>query len=74
MLELESNYNDRRLDIQLADTEASILSAASRIYAAYIASGQISAGEEDRYMQMAVKQVVYMAALVDDRIKAEGEL
>ena len=75
MLELEGhNLNDKRLSVQLAPTEASILAAASRIYAAYITAGQVEAGADSTWMQKAVVQAVRMSAAVDDLVKAEGEL
>ena len=75
MLELDDyNNNDKRLSVQLAPTEASILAASSRIYAAYISAGSVSEGEEAEYMQKAIKQAMRMSTAVDDLVKAEGEL
>ena len=75
MLELDDyNANDKRLSLQLAATEASILAAASRIYAAYISTGQVAENEENNYMQKAIRQAIKMSTAVDDLVKAEGEL
>ena len=65
--------NDKRLSVQLAATEATVLSAASRIYAAYIVSGQASPDLEKNFMKKSIKQALLMAATIDDSIKAEGE-
>ena len=77
MLDLEDfndNDNDKRLSLQLAPTEASILAAASRIYAAYIISEKPEQGIEVEYMHRAIKQAMRMSTVIDDLVKAEGEL
>ena len=65
--------NDKRLSVQLASTEAAVLAAASRLYAAYITSGQASANNEKEFMKKSIKQALLMATTIDDSIKAEGE-
>ena len=65
--------NDKRLSVQLAKTEAAVLDAASRLYAAYIASGQASTANEKELMKKSIKQALLMATTIDDSIKAEGE-
>jgi hypothetical protein len=65
--------NDKRLSVQLASTEAAVLAAASRLYAAYITSGQASAANEKEFMKKSIKQALLMATTIDDSIKAEGE-
>ncbi|WP_019530421.1 hypothetical protein [Dasania marina] len=74
MLELEGQEQDKRVSVQLVSTEAAILAAASRIYAAYISNGSVQEGQEGTYMQAAIKQAAKMSLAVDDFIKAEGEL
>lgn len=74
MLELEGIDNDARLSVQLAPTEASILAAASRIYAAFITGGRVVDGQEAKFMQVAIKQAMKMSTAIDDAVKAEGEL
>jgi len=64
---------DKRLSVQLAATEAAVLAAASRIYAAYIATGELSQDNEKELTRKAIKQALLMAKIVDDSIKAEGE-
>lgn len=65
--------NDKRISVQLASTETSVLDAASRLYAAYITSGQASAVNEKEFMKKSIKQALLMATTIDDSIKAEGE-
>jgi hypothetical protein len=65
--------NDKRLSVQLASTEAAVLAAASRLYAAYITSGQASATNEKEFMKKSIKQALLMATTIDDSVKAEGE-
>ena len=65
--------NDKRLSVQLAATEAAVLDAASRLYAAYIASGQASPATEKEFIKKSIKQALLMATTIDDSIKAEGE-
>jgi hypothetical protein len=64
---------DKRLSVQLATTEAAVLAAASRIYAAYINNGEIDEANEKALTHKAIKQALIMAKIVDDAIKAEGE-
>lgn len=69
----EYESNDHRLSVQLAATEAAILAAASRIYAAYLANGQATPEREKEFMQKSIKQAMLMSTTIDDAIKAEGE-
>lgn len=64
---------DKRLSVQLARTEAAVLAAASRIYAAYVANGKLDQNNEKELTRKAIKQALLMAKIVDDSIKAEGE-
>lgn len=73
MLEIEEHEFDKRINVRLAETEAAVLAAASRIYAAYIAEGSAK-GNEKQLMKQAINEAVLMANHIDDMIKAEDEL
>ena len=60
--------------LQLQNTEAGVLRAAPNIYAAYITAGLVPVGEEQRWMQRATEEAIYMATLVDDRVVCENEV
>jgi hypothetical protein len=68
-----NDSGDKRISVQLEGTEAAILGAASRIYAAYIASGQASLETEKEFMKKSIKQALAMATTIDDLVKDEGE-
>ncbi len=76
MLELEDHGygGDKRISMQLAQSEIAILDAASRIYSAYIVHGVVESGKERKYMRAAVKEALAMAANIDEVLKADGEL
>lgn len=73
MIELEHDY-DKRINIQLAATEASILNAAAQIYAARIIAGSVTEGKENSMIRRCIKESVQMASTIDEMIKAEGEM
>ena len=74
MLDIEDNSNDKRLSVQLAPTEVSILAAASQIYSAFIISGKTNQDNEAKYMQKAIKQAMKMSTAIDESVKAEDEI
>lgn len=58
----------------LQPTEQAIVAAASRIYAAYIVSGQVAEGQEDGWRARAVREAIWIAQQVDETISADGEI
>jgi threonine/homoserine efflux transporter RhtA len=65
---IESQY------LNLDPIEATIASAATQIYAAYISAGRVTEGSESLWMTRAVEEAVEIANLTDERVLAKGEM
>jgi hypothetical protein len=70
------SYLDRQQSprLQLEPSEAHVVHAASRIYAAYLAAGQVPSGEEAAYIQKSVEEAAHLARLVDQWVVSDSEL
>lgn len=62
-----------KLNLSLRPSESAVFRAAANIYAAYITSGQVSQGEEDQWMQKALRDAVRLAQATDKLIVSDGE-
>ncbi|MEE2641085.1 MAG: hypothetical protein VX768_10705 [Planctomycetota bacterium] len=60
--------------IKLQHSESVVLHAASRIYAAYISSGQVVAGEEDQWMARSIREAIKLAVATDDAVVSDDEV
>ena len=60
--------------LTLQASEQALVAAASRLYAAYIVSGQIGEGQEQGWIERAVREVVSIAQHVEDTVSADDEL
>lgn len=60
--------------ITLQPTEQALLAAASRIYAAYVASGQVAEGQEDGWRARSVREAIWIAQQVDETVLADEEI
>jgi hypothetical protein len=60
--------------ITLQPTKQALLAAATRIYAAYVASGQVADGQEDGWRARSVREAVWIAQQVDEAVLAEDEI
>ena len=60
--------------LKLQHSESVVLTAASRIYAAYISAGQVAEGEEDKMMAKSIKEAIRLALATDDAIISDGEM
>lgn len=60
--------------MSLQPSEGLVLSAASRIYAGYIAAGKVNPGDEDAYMQRAMDAALHLAKTLDERIVSDNEM
>jgi len=60
--------------LTLQPSEQTVLAAAGAIYAAYIASGHVTAGSETEWMTRSIKEALWMARAVDDAIVADDEV
>ena len=60
--------------ITLQSTEQALLAAATRIYAAYVVSGQVADGQEDGWRARSVREAVWIAQQVDEAVLADDEI
>ena len=63
-----------RTSMTLQPSEQAILAAASRLYAAYIVSGQVAEGQEDGWRARSVREAIWIANQVDDAVVADDEV
>ncbi len=59
--------------LKLQPSEAAVSQSASTIYAAYIAAGQVVAGQEEEAMQRAVREAIHIALLTDRAVRSDDE-
>ena len=50
------------------------MQAAAQIYAAYISTGKVSDGDEERWMQRSVREALVLARATDDAVISESEI
>lgn len=60
--------------IHLHPSEGYILRAASSVYSGFLATGAVTAGNEDALVTKSVEIAIRMAALVDERILCQDEV
>jgi hypothetical protein len=60
--------------LTLQPSEQAVLAAASRIFAAYIVSDQVREGQEQGWLQRALREAVWLAQHADDKITADDEM
>ena len=60
--------------ITLQPTEQALLAAATRIYAAYVVSGQVADGQEDGWRARSVREAIWIAQQVDEAVLADDEI
>jgi hypothetical protein len=63
-----------RKRLHLHESESVVLQCASRIFSAYIASGQVHERNEDHMMEKAIHLAEKMAHRTDERIMDDAEL
>ncbi len=59
--------------LKLEPSETAVLHAASRIYAAFVASGQVTADTRDALCLEAIHTAVRMAQKVDEAVHSDDE-
>lgn len=74
MFNEDSHDRDKRQYVNLTDSEASVLAAASRIFSAYITQGKVDENSENKFMALALKQAIKLAKNADDVIRSGKEL
>jgi hypothetical protein len=59
--------------LKMQPSEQAVLHAASRIFAAFIASGQVHAGNEKAWMDKSLDLAVKLARKTDRSVLSDGE-
>jgi hypothetical protein len=60
--------------LSLQPSETALLHAASRIYAAYIASGHVTEGNEDDMLDRSLAEALKLAQLAEEAVQSDREL
>ena len=60
--------------LSLQDSEASVLAAASTIFAAYVQAGYLASNDERHVMAKAVDSAIQLAGMVDQKVVSDDEL
>ena len=63
-----------RTNVTLQPSEQAVGAAASRIYAAYIVSGQVGEGQEEGWLARSVREALWLSRKVDDTVMADDEI
>ena len=63
-----------KVHLSVNECESAVLGAASRIFAAQVARGEVKADNEQDMMSRAITLAIQMAQQVDDRVVARGEM
>jgi uncharacterized membrane protein YvbJ len=59
--------------LKLEPSEQAVFHAASRLYAAYITSGQLTDSNEGEVMKLAVTRAIQLALLTERSVQSDGE-
>ena len=60
--------------ISLQTSEGLVFSAASRIYAAYVAAGKVAEGHEHQWMERAMRDAIQLAQMAEKMVQSDSEL
>lgn len=60
--------------ISLQHSEGLVMQAAAQIYAAYITAGRVAEGDEESWMQKAIREAIRIAQATDDAIISDDEV
>ncbi len=60
--------------LKLQNSESVVLNAAAQIYSAYITTGKVVAGEEDKWMIQSIQEAIRLAVATDDAIISDDEV
>ncbi|MCA9117967.1 MAG: hypothetical protein KDA79_23005 [Planctomycetaceae bacterium] len=64
----------KKRSLSLQPSEAVVVHAASRIYAAAIASGRVKEGQEDEWIRRSINDAFRIAHLADEAIQSDNEM
>ena len=71
---METSTVPQKTHLRLQHSEGIVVHAASRIYAAYIAAGQVTNGNEDQWISRSIEEALQLAVQTDDRIESDDEV
>jgi hypothetical protein len=60
--------------ITLQPSEQTLVTAAAAIYSAYIATGRVEDGQENAWIDRAIKAAIRIAKVTDETVQADREL
>jgi len=60
--------------LTLQPSEQAVIAAASRIFAAYIVSDQVQEGQEQGWLERALREAVWLAKHADDSVTSDDEM
>ena len=63
-----------KVNLSLQPSEVAVAHCASRIYAAYIATGRVTEGHEEEWLKRSIKEATQIAVWVDEAIQSDEEL
>ena len=64
----------KKTRITLQPTETAIFHVAGAIYAAYLAAAKVPDGQEQTWMERALRESLQLAQLTDARVQSDTEL
>jgi hypothetical protein len=66
--------NQNKPYLSLQPSEGIVVQVAGQIYAAYISSGRVTDGDEDRWMKRSIREAIQIAKTVDEVVQSDDEL
>lgn len=60
--------------LTLQPSEQTLVTAAATIYAAYISTGNVEAGQEKKWMDLAIQAAFRLATVIDASVMADKEV
>ena len=63
-----------RTSLSLQPSESVVIQAASNIYAAYIHAGKVTEGQEQEWMNRAIREAIFIARTTDASIRSDEEM
>jgi hypothetical protein len=64
----------KKISLRLDTSEGIVTRSAATIYAAYIAAGKVTAGQEEQMMRKALDEAIWLARTADDMILSDNEM
>ena len=64
----------KKIVLSLQPSEATVVKAAAAIYAAHIAAGHVSSGQEKEIIAASIRDAISIAQTVDDMVQSDAEM